>query len=1317
MQERLSKRRKLTSTYAESLADTCLQKANDEYTVGWICAISTEYVAAQAALDEEHERPEHVARGDHNDYTLGRIGKHNVVIAVLPNGEYGTDSAALVARDMLHSFTNIKIGLMVGIAGGAPNERHDIRLGDIVVSAPRDGQSGVLQYDFGKMVQDQPFQPTRLLNQSPRILRAAVNGLESQYRRKGHHQLRGIIDDVLEKNPALQKDFDRPDLSSDRLYRSEITHPNNGINAPDCSISCGDDPLKLVKRPERIQDENAPVVHYGLIASANTLMKDAMLRDKLALEKNILCFEMEAAGLMNQFPCLVVRGICDYSDSHKNKQWQGYAAITAAAYAKDLLCRIPPDNVSTLQKVVRQEKTRFPSDNQKRALLKSLKFDQYNDRHDNIKAAHAETCIWLQENAQYIDWLNPDKINEHHGFLWIKGKPGAGKSTIMKFALANARKRMKDRLILSFFFNARGCDLEKSTLGMYRSLLLQLLQQLPRLQDTLDSTELTACHDADHQWHIEPLKTLFHQAIENVETSKVVCFIDALDECDEDHARDMISFFECLGDLTISKGVSFLVCFSSRHYPYISISNGLSLTLENQEQHSQDIVKYVKSELRIGQSNLAKQICADLPERASGVFMWVILVVLILNKEYDKGRTYNLRARFQEIPRDLHELFKNILMRNSDETSCETLLCLQWLLFSKTPLRPEELYFAVRSNNSSTWALDEISKHDMERFVLNSSKGLAEITAPGYSKKVQFIHESVRDFLLKENGLREIWPDVGSDIQGQSHERLKQCCLSYIDMGSTIYSGSPIPEPFSEEAMRLHKLANEKLPFLEYALRSVLHHANAAQKCGISQIGFLQEFKLAKWIKLREIFKNWRYKPHTRLLYMLAELNLSYLIRCHPSKLSYFEVADEEFGTPLFAALVNGSNEAIIEFLKAQSEMTPAFHILYEKYCCTRVDMSNFDFSFTFSRSKNILSHLKYSDECINILQVAFLFNTPCSHLDLDWDSESSQAPLWYAADKGHEALLSLLIDKCINYININYVFGQELLLSAAKRGYTTFVGLLLQKGVKIHIEDKGQTAIRWAMKDGDNAAVRTLLEAGVNVESRDYNGFTPLLWAVVRGEKPMVEFLLEKGANIEVKDRVGLTPLLLAVAQRQRDESVVELLLEKGANTEVKDEDGATPLMWAAKKNKKRLVERLLEKGSDIEAKENDGTTPLIWAVKTGKIFLVKWLLEKGSDIEAKDNHDGTPLIWAVRYGHEDITIQLLKEGANVKAKDSSGRTPLAWAVEKGNTWLVKKLLLGEGTDANGGKLDNGQSTLLEFAQRAGRTYIIQLLSENGAA
>ena len=136
----------------------------------------------------------------------------------------------------------------------------------------------------------------------------------------------------------------QPDPDSDRLYKSCFSHQGEASCAEVCDLS------HLLPHHRRAKNEEDPAIHYGLIASANQLMKNALIQDKLAEEKDVQCFEMEAAGLMNEFHCLVIRGICDFSDSHKNKHWQGYAAMTAAAYAKDLLYQIPPRKIEAQEK-------------------------------------------------------------------------------------------------------------------------------------------------------------------------------------------------------------------------------------------------------------------------------------------------------------------------------------------------------------------------------------------------------------------------------------------------------------------------------------------------------------------------------------------------------------------------------------------------------------------------------------------------------------------------------------------------------------------------------------------------------------------------------------------------------------------------------------------------------------------------------------------------------------------------------------------------------------------------------------------------------
>lgn len=315
------------------------------YSVGWICALPVEYVAARVFLDNKHESPAFISPNDTNDYTLGEIHGHKVAIAVLPDGEYGTASAAAVGMNMLSTFPNIKVGLLVGIGGGVPSARHDIRLGDVVVSASRGGVSGVFQYDFGKSIQSEKFLHTQLLDRPPTILRTAISGIQAEYEEDGH-QLNEVIDKTLAKKVRLRQRYRRPEPATDRLFKSEVTHQAICTNGP-----CAKDPSYLVPRRDRVEDEDNPAIHYGIIASGNQLMKDASIRDKLAEEKDVLCFEMEAAGLMNTFPCLVVRGICDYSDSHKNDEWHGYAAMVAAAYAKDILKRIPLSKIEAEKRI------------------------------------------------------------------------------------------------------------------------------------------------------------------------------------------------------------------------------------------------------------------------------------------------------------------------------------------------------------------------------------------------------------------------------------------------------------------------------------------------------------------------------------------------------------------------------------------------------------------------------------------------------------------------------------------------------------------------------------------------------------------------------------------------------------------------------------------------------------------------------------------------------------------------------------------------------------------------------------------------------
>ncbi|KAK2011088.1 hypothetical protein LZ32DRAFT_587227 [Colletotrichum eremochloae] len=455
-----------------------------DYTIGWICAISTEYVAARAFLDSVHDPPSHVAPHDSNEYTLGRMGKHNVVIAVLPDGEYGLSTASAVAKGMLNSFPHVRAGLMVGIAGGAPtrNPGRDIRLGDVVVSSPRDGHGGVFQYDFGKLIQGQSFKPSRILNQPPDVLRAAVAGLKAEFEERGHTIIEDI-EEALKKRPKLRSKYSRPSPETDRLFLSHVTlNPNNPIDNPG--------PELLVSRKLRTTDEDDPAVFYGLIASANQLMKDANMRDQLATDRGVLCFEMEAAGLMNHFPCLVIRGICDYSDSHKNKDWQGYAAMTAAAYAKALVCRVQrtrlenEPKLTTLisqMKMVKRDiaKVKYQMENQvdnrildRLSIADEAEYDSHFNQHE--PKCHPETRISLLKRIE--TWA---KDRRDQRIYWLSGSAGTGKSTISR----TVAKHFDDEKLLAatFFFKRGVASCSKASL-LFSTVSRQLARRRPEAQ-------------------------------------------------------------------------------------------------------------------------------------------------------------------------------------------------------------------------------------------------------------------------------------------------------------------------------------------------------------------------------------------------------------------------------------------------------------------------------------------------------------------------------------------------------------------------------------------------------------------------------------------------------------------------------------------------------------------------------------------------------------------------------------------------------------------------------------------------------------------
>jgi ankyrin repeat protein len=964
-----------------------------------------------------------------------------------------------------------------------------------------------------------------------------------------------------------------------------------------------------------------------------------------------------------------------------------YKKVEAAFQRMTSKASLSYDRISRRdQKVINKKVERM------RFLWNSLKFDQTDYRKMDIKAAHTKTCEWFFQSRCYLDWIDVAKLNQHTGLFWIKGKPGAGKSTLMKFTLGQAESVINADAIISFFFHAGGVDLQKSTVGMYRSLLWQILAKLPMLRSCFEDAGFVKHEDSGNsdpitpQWSLEILQDLFEKAVLAVNIPRpvsLVCFIDALDECEESQIRDMLSFFESLAGKTLSSPNTLHICLSSRHYPNITINRGLDLILERQAGHSQDMTHYLNNKLKIGHSRLAEEIRQQVQKRASGVFMWVVLVVDTLNKEYDGGRIHALRNRLMNIPGDLHELFRDMLTRDGRHRN-ELLLCIQWVLFSRRPLTPRELYFAILSGLGSDIIADliaediEITTEDMQRFILDCSKGLVEIVS-SESSTVQFIHESVRDFLLTKIGLPELWTHLGTDFPGISHDTLKQCCVKYMNIAISSVQGAPFPID-SQSATRC-------FPFLQYAVRNVLRHSDLAQERHIKQLDFIEKFDWPNWLELLDLFLEqncYRHTPNVSPAYIFAEFDLPNLIEIYPSCSSYFELEDGHYGSPLFASIITGSYRALCKFLELdvlRQPNVPLLRRLLNEFCSSKIKRHG-----PSCRVSRRFSFQKGSEALNLILSVR----------------DGGLVPFFLAAGKDMRLL-------CENWSSI--------ILAAISDHDERFALHLLEAGMNLKVEDTGAVVLYEASSRGWREVVKEILSVGdVAVKIDNPQGMNPLCIAVQRDYKEITELLLDSGqVQVNSEDGKGRTPL--AIACHAGNVQFAKLLLATGkAAVNSTDKFGQSPLTYAASRGYYDIVVLLLQTNDiDVNSRDNSHRTPLSYAAEHGHEEIVALLLANPTvDLNSKDRSSWSPLLYAACRGCERVVkLFLLQDKINVNLRCRTGSTALILAAREGHVAIVRLLLGRDNVDVTA--TFGGGISALSLARNKGHEEVAKLLLASG--
>lgn len=335
--------------------------SRDGFRIAIICALPEERDAVEAVLTrdykEDDKRTYGKAKNDDNHYTLGELGDKPVVVVTPRN--MGTINTANLAKDMRHSFPNIAYALVVGVAGGAPfrfsggkREYSDIQLGDVVISTQ------VVGYDFGAEYDNDFQSKTAVEDTLPRAPPTIANFMNTLCTRSSRAYKR-VLETTNEDLTPWGPEYARPDQELDCVYLSQVRHKHQDPQKCQVCAKCTDwhhpvceDALKttcdqLGCAPERINAPRETRIHFGRIASGNAVMKSARRRDKLIQEDRCIGFEMESAGTWETFGTIVVKGVVDYADSHKNKKWRLYPAARAALCAKALIKEIELPDVPT----------------------------------------------------------------------------------------------------------------------------------------------------------------------------------------------------------------------------------------------------------------------------------------------------------------------------------------------------------------------------------------------------------------------------------------------------------------------------------------------------------------------------------------------------------------------------------------------------------------------------------------------------------------------------------------------------------------------------------------------------------------------------------------------------------------------------------------------------------------------------------------------------------------------------------------------------------------------------------------------------------
>ena len=610
-----------------------------------------------------------------------------------------------------------------------------------------------------------------------------------------------------------------------------------------------------------------------------------------------------------------------------------------------------------------------------------------------------------------------------------------------------------------------------------------------------------------------------------------------------------------------------------------------------EDENQQDINIYVrdKIEAHIQSPDIAKAIQIEVASRFKGNSQWVVLVMpRVLTLYKSRKSMVTIQTMIRSIPAELSELYTGILEGIEEHERAQSLQFMQWICFAFRPLTLTELRFALAVNADTPYTSIHQCQgsefyvetdEDMKLRICDLSKGLAEISETNGSPIVQFIHQSVKDFLLEE-GLQILDKSFAGAVAGGGHFWILRSCIKLFHMEEVQNAALSLEHMNISESNKVE--SQDYFSLLEYSVvfwplhAAEVEGANSPQDQLAALTSGTPDGVLQSWFTIHQIVRSRVMRLpllDLTLLHVASRHNLVSVVKALLTQNVWADQPDESPRTSLSIA-ANKGHKGVVQLLLKQDD----------------VDVNYKDF----------------------------------------WGN----TPLTLAALGGHKAVAEVLTNWKDTDLNSENCAGNTPLSVAARQGHDEIVRILLTRGVKMDSKNgREQTPLHQATIKGHCRVVKLLLQHNANIEARDFFKRTPLWQAAYRGHYDVVKLLLQHNADIEAKDSSDQTPLFLAVGQGHH--MTVELLLQNNADIDARDRINTTPLLRAASMGHYQLVELLLQRTRDMNGIDNHGRTPLSYASGSGHPETVELFLGRSDvDVNLKDTGGRSPLSWALARG-----------------------------------------------------------------------------------